>query len=125
MTNRRQFRMFIVAVLVLAAAIPGAVERKATAGVSAPPGATVPAATLTYTNASPVAIPDGVDVNTCVSKPGAPAISTITIGDSGIIKDVSVSQDIKHSWMGDLTVELVSTSATVMVLVHQQGSESN
>ena len=125
MTNRRQFRMFIVAVLVLAAAIPGAVERKATAGVSAPPGATMPSATLTYTNASPVAIPDGVDVTTCVSKPGAPAISTITIGDSGIIKDVSVSLDIKHSWVGDLVVELVSPSGTIVVLVNRPGSESN
>lgn len=125
MTNRRQFRMFIVAVLVLAAAIPGAVERKATAGVSAPPGADLPGATLTYTNASPVPIPDGVDVTTCVSKPGAPAISTITIGDSGIIKDVNVSLDITHPWVGDVSVELVSPSGTIVVLVDRPGFKPN
>ena len=123
MTNRRPFRMFIVAVLVLVAVIPGAVDRRATAGVSAPPGATMPSATLTYTNAPSVPIPDGV--GNCVDGPGAPAISTITIGDSGSIQDVNVSLDITHTWVGDLVVELASPSGTTVVLVNRPGSASN
>lgn len=71
---------------------------------------TAPAAAAEHdlSNTTPVAIPDGT-TSACWSLPPAnPAVSTIEVPSSGVIDDITVTVDLRHTWRGDLLVELES-----------------
>ena len=49
------------------------------------------------------------------------ACDTITIDDSGVVTDVDVTMAVDHTWIGDLTVKLVSPAGTVNTLMSRPG----
>ena len=70
---------------------------------------------FTQTSTPALAIPDN-----------APAVSdTITIPDSGTATAVSVSVDITHPFIGDLTVELVAPDGTARTLHDRSGGNAD
>ncbi|WP_146193380.1 zinc-dependent metalloprotease [Flavobacterium sediminis] len=56
----------------------------------------------TYTNSTPLVIPDGTAANT----PGAVVSNTISVPATGTISDVNVSLDVTHTWPNDLVIEI-------------------
>lgn len=63
----------------------------------------------------------GLPIN--ISAQGAPTInSTVTISAPGSVASVKITGlDIRHSWVGDLRVSLISPSGTAVVLFDQMG----
>jgi M6 family metalloprotease-like protein len=47
--------------------------------------------------------------------------SAISIGDSGVVEDLEVSVDIRHTYIGDLVVELVAPSGQSAILHNRSG----
>ena len=76
--------------------------------------------TITYTNNTPVAVPDGIS-GTCGTQPGAPATSTITVPVAISISDLNVALNISAAWVGDVIVRLTSPAGTTITLVDQPG----
>jgi len=59
------------------------------------------------TNSTTYSIPDANPIN-----PGSPRFSPITIPSSFTVSDINVTVDITHTFVGDLTVSLISPAAT-------------
>ncbi len=51
--------------------------------------------------------------------------SVITVGESGILSDLTVDIDIRHTWIGDLTVYLTSPLGTQITLHDQSGGPAD
>lgn len=67
-------------------------------------GATVTTTCTTYTNNTPMAIPDGVGQN----QPGALATSVINVPDNVTISDVNVTLNIQHPYIQDLVIGIAN-----------------
>ncbi len=65
-----------------------------------------------------IAIPDGGYDGTLASM----ACRTITRGGGGTVQDASVTVAIEHTWVGDLTIKLVSPANTVATVLSRPGS---
>ena len=63
---------------------------------------------------TPLAIPDQ-----------GTAVSTIHLADGFCVGDVNVDVDITHTYIGDLTIDLISPSGTVVRLHNRSGGSSN
>ena len=50
-------------------------------------------------------------------------VSNLNIVDNGILNDITVTLDISHTWLEDLTISLISPSGTVITLLSQQCGE--
>ena len=62
----------------------------------------------TYSNTTPLTIPDGIGANT----PGPTATNTITVPISGTVSDVNIGLNVTHSWPNDLVITIASPNAT-------------
>ena len=71
-------------------------------------GYTVTTTCNTYTNSTPLAIPDGVAANS----PGAVVSNTISVPDTGNISDVNIGLNVTHTWPNDLVVAINHPDAT-------------
>ncbi len=67
------------------------------------------------------------DVPKSISSSGTPVVtSTLNVATSGTITDVNLSNlQITHTWIGDLTVSLISPAGTTVQLVDQICSSNN
>ena len=74
-------------------------------------GAPLPAGTLHAENATLVQIPDNDPVGIS---------SKIIIADIGIVKQINVSVDINHTYIGDLLVELTGPGGADMTTLHKR-----
>ncbi|MCC7210042.1 MAG: proprotein convertase P-domain-containing protein [Anaerolineae bacterium] len=79
------------------------------------------AAATTYTNDTPLAVPDGADATRC-NVPGAPVTSTINVPASLPVADLNVALNISAGWVGDVWVSLTSPAGTTVTLVDGPGS---
>ena len=71
---------------------------------------------LPFENTSPVAIPD--------NNVGGIS-SVINVPDSGTVFGVTVGVNISHTWIGDLTVKLVSPAGSEFVLHNKEGGSAD
>ncbi|MCX2681114.1 M12 family metallo-peptidase [Galbibacter sp. EGI 63066] len=72
---------------------------------------TISIACNTYTNSSSVTIPSS----------GTPTVtSVIDVLEDGILNNISVSVDITHTWIEDLSLSLISPSGTIITLISNQ-----
>ena len=62
----------------------------------------------TYTNTTPLTIPDGVGANS----PGATATNTISVPVVGTISDVNISLNVSHTYPNDLVIGINHPDAT-------------
>jgi subtilisin-like proprotein convertase family protein len=60
-------------------------------------------------------IPDNGYPDNCLDR-------TFGIQDSGIVNDVKIKVDIKHTWRNDLIVQLISPSGTAVDLIRNEGA---
>ncbi|HEX8563776.1 MAG TPA: zinc-dependent metalloprotease family protein [Flavobacterium sp.] len=63
-------------------------------------GYTLTTACNTYSNTTPLTVPDGPAPNT----PGTVVANTITVPDTGTISDVNISMNVTHTYPNDLVV---------------------
>jgi subtilisin-like proprotein convertase family protein len=70
----------------------------------------------TTSAASPVAIPDNS---------AAGVSSSVFVPERGRIKDLNVTVDIVHSWVGDLVIELIGPDGTTVRLADHPGGPDN
>lgn len=93
--------------------VSGTLERSQTVTLSVLP---VGLFDVTYTNTTPVAIPDNT---------AAGISSTISVADPYSVFGTDVSVDITHTWIGDLIVELTSPSGTTVNLHNRSGGSDD
>ncbi|RXR24529.1 zinc-dependent metalloprotease [Flavobacterium stagni] len=84
-------------------------------------GYTITTTCATYTNTTPVAIPDGLGANT----QGAAVNSVINVPATGNISDVNVSLNVSHTYPNDLVFQLVHPNTTTFVNVWNRACGSN
>ncbi|WP_264511522.1 reprolysin-like metallopeptidase [Flavobacterium sp. N1719] len=84
-------------------------------------GYTITTTCATYTNTTPVAIPDGLGANT----QGAAVSSVINVPATGNISDVNVSLNVSHTYPNDLVLQLVHPNTTTFVNVWNRACGSN
>lgn len=84
-------------------------------------GYTISTACNTYTNATPLPIPDGIGNET----PGASVSNTISVPISGIISDVNIGLNVTHTWPNDLVVKIKNPANTVEVPVWDRACAGN
>ena len=84
-------------------------------------GYTVTTTCATYTNTTPVSIPDGLGANT----QGAAVSSVINVPATGNISDVNVSLNVSHTYPNDLVLQLVHPNTTTFVNVWNRACGSN
>ncbi|HLA55801.1 MAG TPA: zinc-dependent metalloprotease family protein [Flavobacterium sp.] len=84
-------------------------------------GYTIANTCTTYTNNTPLIIPDGVGNN----MPGALMTSTINVPTSGVITDVNVTVNATHAFMWDLQVKLKHPDNTSNILLYRQCNQAS
>lgn len=75
----------------------------------------------TYSNTTPLTIPDGLAANT----PGTVASNTITVPTSGTISDVNVSLNVSHTWPNDLIIAINNPGNVTQVPVWNRACAGN
>jgi subtilisin-like proprotein convertase family protein len=75
----------------------------------------------TYTNTTPVSIPDGLGANS----PGPIVNSTINVPLTGNISDVNVSLNVTHTYPQDLVFQLAHPNTTTFVNVWNRACAGN
>ena len=93
----------------------GALVLSAVALVAVPSAAS--AVTASYSNSTPVAIPDATGGDCVTNTSNGLVTSTITVPDSGTIQGVNVGLNITHTYRSDLIVDLTSPTGTTIRLV--------
>lgn len=84
-------------------------------------GYTVTTTCNTYTNTTPVVIPDGLGANT----QGAAVTSTISVPATGNISDVNVTMNVTHTYPQDLVLQLAHPNTTTFVNVWNRACAGN
>lgn len=87
-----------------------------TMAVTALPTAAM-AATASYTNTTPVAIPDAEGGDCSVNISDGVATSTITVPDAVPVSNLRVNLNISHTWQSDIIVDLTSPAGTTIRLI--------
>jgi len=59
-----------------------------------------------------------------ISDTQPPAVSTVTVNESGSIDDIDVMVDLTHTWNGDLQVTVQSPSSTLVILHNFSGGNT-
>jgi subtilisin-like proprotein convertase family protein len=75
----------------------------------------------TYTNSTPLTIPDGLAPNS----PGAVASNSIAVPISGTISDVNISLNVTHSWPNDLIIAINTPGDATQVPVWNRSCAGN
>ncbi len=75
----------------------------------------------TYTNSTPLVIPDGTGANS----PGAVVSNTINVPVTGTISDVNVSLDVTHTWPNDLVIEVDHPDGSTYDIVWDRACSGN
>lgn len=84
-------------------------------------GYTISTACNTYTNTTPLPIPDGIGNET----PGASVSNIISVPISGIISDVNIGLNVTHTYPNDLVVKIKNPANTVEVPVWDRACAGN
>lgn len=75
----------------------------------------------TYSNSTPLSIPDGTAANT----PGPVVSNTITVPTSGTISDVNVSLNVSHTYPNDLVIAINNPGNVTQVPVWNRACAGN
>lgn len=79
--------------------------------------------------AAGVAVERPIDIRQNMSKPipddGTPVSSTIEVNDNGKITELRIQLDIRHTYIGDLRVDLLAPDGTAVVLHNNAGGSAN
>jgi subtilisin-like proprotein convertase family protein len=75
----------------------------------------------TYTNTTPLIVPDGLAANT----PGAVASNTINVPTSGTISDVNIGLNVTHTYPNDLVIQINNPGNAVQVPVWNRACAGN
>ncbi len=84
-------------------------------------GYTISTTCNTYTNTTPVAIPDGLGANV----QGTAVNSTISVPVTGALSDVNVTMNVTHTYPQDLILQLVHPNTTTFVNVWNRACAGN
>ena len=84
-------------------------------------GYTISTTCNTYTNATPLTIPDGIGAEL----PGNTASNTISIPVTGTISDVNIGLNVTHTWPNDLVIKVKSPADTIEIPVWDRACAGN
>jgi subtilisin-like proprotein convertase family protein len=75
-----------------------------------------------YTNPQVIAIPDDAYDGTLASMACTTINTTSVLPAGAVVSNVSISANISHTWIGDLTMKFRSPSGTVLTILNRPGS---
>ena len=84
-------------------------------------GYTISTACNTYTNTTPLAIPDGLGAET----PGATASNSINVPISGSISDINIGLNVTHTYPNDLVIAISNPGNVTQVPVWNRACAGN